>query len=1638
MRSRIISNVAIVLVIGVLCASSVTPARLTGELKQAIDDEHMFSVEYTVTFSPDDLTFGSVHGYDTVSLTDGTYTTAIGEPMMPVRQVCIALPDGIAAQAVQVTATEKIQLRGTYTIVPAQEPLPTDNSKPTAAFIEPQSFVYSSSQPYPALQAQILGQADLAGQSWVVLQLNPLQFIPSENQLMLTTSLTVQITGTDGYVCGDYLPIGISDEGRESYEAMVKERVINPQDVQLRCSDHPQPLGVGPGDYDYVIITQSIWTSYFQSLADWKTKKGIPATIVTTTWIYNSGGYSGTYQDKIRAFVQDANTNWGTIYFLLGGDTSYIPYHTRTIEGDAIPNDAYYADFDSDWVCEVNVGRASVTTTGTGAGGIGNFINKITTYEKNPPLTDYAKKAALFGFDLDWQTDAEDCKIYIDNYYIPSSWTMTNVYDSHTGNHKTNVIAAMNAGQNLINHADHSYYDYMGTGDYNHGLGLEISDITGLSNGNKQGILYSMGCWPAAYDYNQCIAEHYVQDTNGGGVAFIGNSRYGWYNPGHVDTLSMLYDRYFFSSLFQQNMYKLGQTFSDHKNDLYPTSDTLKYIWTELTLLGDPELPIWTENPSSITVTHPTTMPLGTSTFLVNTNVPYAVICLWKGSEVYMIGTANSAGDYTFYPNPTTEGTLSVTATKQNYLPYEGSATVIGVPQYTLTVTIDGSGAVTLNPPGGVYDSGTVVQLTANENPGWSFDHWSGDLTGSTNPATITMNGNKAVTAHFTQDHYTLTVNVDGNGTAYKIPDYTYYIYGEIVQTIVLPDLGWSFSHWTGDVPSGHEYDVLLTLTMNSNKELTGHLTQDHYTLTVTTVGSGTVTKTPNQVNYVYGQEVTLTANAATGWHFDHWSGNITGTNNPTVIIMDCNKAVTATFTQNQYTLTTTVNPAGAGSITKNPNQATYTYGQIVQLTANANPGWTFSHWSGALSGSTNPASLTITGNMAVTAHYTQNQYTLTTTVDPTGAGTITRDPEQATYTYGQNVQLTANANTGYTFSHWTGDLTGTTNPDTITITDNMQVTAHFTQNQYTLTILTQGSGSVTKNPNQPTYTYGQLVELNAIPDPGWSFSHWSGDLTGTSNPAYITMDDDKTVTAHFTQNQYTLTITTLGSGTVTKTPEQPTYTYGQIVTLEAFPDPGWSFTAWGGDITSPNNPVDVPITNDLTITCTFTQDQYTLSITILGNGSVTVNPNQPTYVYGDTVTLTATADPGWQFDQWSGAIPSGHEFDNPVVITITGNTLITASFTQQHYILTTLAQGAGEVFKNPDHPYYTYGQVVELTAYPVPGFWHFDHWEGNVANTYDNPTTITMYQNETVTAYFLQDEFTLTIDVYGQGTVLKDPDQPTYHFDDIVQLTANPDPGWSFDHWSGDHTGSTNPDTITITGNMVIGAHFVQDVLLFDLTVFLEGPFNGVDMDTALNTAGFLPLSQPYSTAPWSYSGTETVTSIPNQDIVDWVLVELRETPGDASTATSATMIARQAAFLLNDGSVVSMDGTSLITFDVTITANLYVVICHRNHLNVMSATPLIETAGTYSYDFSTGHDQAYGGYNAHKDIGSGVWGMMGGDGNADGQVNNGDKNDVWAAQAGTSGYKAGDYNMDTQVGNQDKNEIWAANVGGGSQVPI
>ena len=220
------------------------------------------------------------------------------------------------------------------------------------------------------------------------------------------------------------------------------------------------------------------------------------------------------------------------------------------------------------------------------------------------------------------------------------------------------------------------------------------------------------------------------------------------------------------------------------------------------------------------------------------------------------------------------------------------------------------------------------------------------------------------------------------------------------------------------------------------------------------------------------------------------------------------------------------------------------------------------------------------------------------------------------------------------------------------------------------------------------------------------------------------------------------------------------------------------------------------------------------------------------------------------------------------------------------------------------------------------------------------------------------------------------------------------------------------------------------------DITVMMEGPFNGSEMDHKLKSSGVIPLAQPYSVSPWNYNGPETVLYIPGIDIVDWVLLELRQAPY-VDYATNATIVARQAAFVKADGEVVAIDGLSWPRFDLPPSDDYYLVVWHRNHLGILSSIPITKVEQSMSYDFTTGPEQYYHGLQGAKELAPGIWGMIAADLNGDGTVNDTDKTAGWNIDAGKSGYLFSDANLDAHTNNRDKNQFLYLNASMESQIP-
>jgi uncharacterized repeat protein (TIGR02543 family) len=445
-----------------------------------------------------------------------------------------------------------------------------------------------------------------------------------------------------------------------------------------------------------------------------------------------------------------------------------------------------------------------------------------------------------------------------------------------------------------------------------------------------------------------------------------------------------------------------------------------------------------------------------------------------------------------------------------------------------------------------------------------------------------------------TQRTLTLT-NVNGNITVIPAPVNGTYADGTVVTLTPIPDANYKFLNWSGDIGNNSNIGSTVTITMDTDKDITAYFNKIVYQLTVNSATGGAVaSSTPDQGSYGYfsGSTVTLTATPNTGYEFDYWNGDVTGTSNPITFTMDAAKTVTPVFKPLMYTITKQATTDGSFTISPNATNNTYAYGTVVTLTATPNAGSQFSYFN-YLGGaeSVNPFSFTVDNHTTVGAVFTKIQRSLTVTAN-NGTVTTNPNPTNGTYDHGTVVGLTATPDAGYQFDGWSGDASGTTNPLNIAMDADKTVTAIFSLIpivQRTLTInATNGTVATNPTPTNGTYDDGTVVGLTATPAAGYQFDGWSGDATGTTSSVNITMDTDKTVTAIFSQIQRTMTISIIGTGTVDVV-SGTTYNHGDVVTLTATPGTNHTVKEWTGAITAGTvNSVQVTMDADKTVSVEF------------------------------------------------------------------------------------------------------------------------------------------------------------------------------------------------------------------------------------------------------------------------------------------------------------------------------------------------------------------------------------------------------------------------------------------------------------------
>jgi hypothetical protein len=721
-------------------------------------------ISLTLRFDRSLLSLGEQDGYTTVKYALAPAIDQLGVPSLPELPLHVVIPPTATVTSVEVTDLVEQPLTGTYNVLPGQIGRQWRKDDPVPPFVAPNQDIYGSSAVFPKNVANYQVTGYKGGFRVSGLLAYPVRYSPAQQQLLFVSRAVVKVRYEENSVPEiRQFPVQNALLGSD-----LARMVANPSDLRRFAPQTRRNGAFSPflpaGYYEHVIVSPAVYADSFNQLRDWRTLQGIPSTIMTIENI--CGLYSGRdTAEKIRNFIKDADTAWGTCFvFMPRRDVPAKEYRDAYVSysgTDELPCDLYFSDLDGSWdgnhnntfgecpgdsitgYADVYVGFIPLDD----AGQVHNFLSKLFRYERTPGAN-YVEKVTLpMGVTFS-ENFAESIAVN-----DPTNWLDYRAYVSR-GVPDQAWRDSINAGYGFSAGIHHGDVD-----DVYHGSPalLSVSQALAMTN-TKLGVFISVGCEPGGWDEvgstnGDCLAENAVVRAPNAFVAIMMNARSGWIEVAEFYNYFFMYEIMPPTTPNCSNYAYVGQGLARAKDHWIPRwnlgGDSSRFRWEayERNLFGEPAMPLWTKEPANLTASHPGVVTIGSGipyTVTVNTAqdapVEDALVLCWKGSEVYTKGRTNSSGQVTLYVSPVTPGSMILTVNAHNYFLFVDTVHVISTDRYVsyLRSTINDAS------PGGNGDSilnpGETVEV-----PLW-VKNWGQQTANSVTARLLTHDANAQIT----------------------------------------------------------------------------------------------------------------------------------------------------------------------------------------------------------------------------------------------------------------------------------------------------------------------------------------------------------------------------------------------------------------------------------------------------------------------------------------------------------------------------------------------------------------------------------------------------------------------------------------------------------------------------------------------------------------------------------------------------------------------------------------------------------------------------------------------------------------------------------------------------------------------------
>ena len=728
----------------------------------------------------------------------------------------------------------------------------------------------------------------------------------------------------------------------------------------------------------------------------------------------------------------------------------------------------------------------------------------------------------------------------------------------------------------------------------------------------------------------------------------------------------------------------------------------------------------------------------------------------------------------------------------------------------------------------GTYKVGALVTVTATARTDYRFVNWTenGIQVSSNETYQFTANADRILVAYFQyvlpQYQVTLSSSPEVGGTVSGAGKYNV---GALVTVTAKTNSNYRFVNWTeGGIPLStndtYQFSARADRTLTANFQFV--LPKYQVTLSAFPEFAGTVS---GAGMYDSGTNVTVTATPNSGIQFVNWTENNVpvSTEARYTFAISGPRTLVAHFVPAtpKFQVEVSTNPVNAGTVS---GAGMYEYGANVTVAATANNGYQFVNWTE----NNTPVSsdiryaFSISGSRTLVANFTPvvPKYQVQISANPLDAGTVSG---AGTYDSGANVTVVATANSGYQFVNWTENNTPVSSDIryTFSISSTRTLVANF------IPIVPKYQVQISANPvnagtvsGAGTYDSGANVAITATANSGYQFVNWTENNTPVSSDIRYTfpISSSRTLVANFApiipKYQVQISANPVNAGTVSGA---GTYDSGANVTITAAANSGYQFVNW----TENNTPVSSEMRYTFSISGSRTLVAHFIPVVPKYQVVLSTDPEDAGVVTGDgmydsgaNVTITATANAGYQFVNWTeNNTPISSE--NRHTFAISGSRTLVAHFTpvapKYQVVLSTDPEDAGVVTGDG---MYDSGANIIITATANAGYQFINWIENGVSVSSQARYAFQISGPRNLIAHFTSITPKYTVEVstkpVGAGTV---SGAGMYDSGAYVTTTAIANSGYQFVNWTenGTSVSSLAQYSFHISGPRTLVANFVM-----------------------------------------------------------------------------------------------------------------------------------------------------------------------------------------------------------------------------------